>query len=57
MRRLNSRGTETEEQKRQRLETAVGELAAQSEFDCRVVNADVAQAAQQVVDLLGIHKE
>lgn len=57
VRRLNSRGTETAEQKKQRLETAIGELAAQSEFDCRVVNADVAQAAQQVVDLLGIHKE
>lgn len=57
VRRLNSRGTETAEQKKQRLETAIIELAAQSEFDCRVVNADVSTAAQQVVDLLGVHKE
>lgn len=57
VRRLNARGTETDEQKAQRLETAVIELEAQAEFDCRVVNADVSTAAQQVVDLLGIHKE
>jgi guanylate kinase len=55
--RLNARGTEDEEQKQQRLATAVGELASQNEFDCRVVNADVHVAAQQVVDLLGINKE
>ena len=57
VRRLNARGTETDEQKTQRLATAVVELEAQSEFDCRVINADVRTAAQQVVDLLGIHKE
>ncbi|MBK5237732.1 MAG: guanylate kinase [Actinomycetales bacterium] len=57
VRRLNARGTETVEQKAQRLATAVIELAAQAEFDCRVVNADVSMAAQQVVDLLGINKE
>lgn len=57
VRRLNGRGTETEQQKTQRLATAVGELEAQSEFDCCVVNGDVSTAAQQVVDLLGIHKE
>lgn len=57
VRRLNARGTETEEQKKQRLATAVIELEAQTEFDCRVVNADVSTAAQQVVDLLGINKE
>jgi len=57
VKRLNGRGTETEEQKAQRLATAVVELEAQSEFDCRVVNADVSTAAQQVVDLLGINKE
>jgi guanylate kinase len=57
VRRLNSRGTETQAQKDQRLATAVGELEAQDEFDCRVVNTDVHIAAQQVVDLLGINKE
>ena len=57
VRRLNARGTETEEQKQQRLVTAVTELESQSEFDCRVVNAEVSAAAQQVVDLLGINKE
>lgn len=49
--RLVGRGTEGPEERARRLRTAKGELAAQSEFDYRVVNADVASAAREVVEL------
>lgn len=48
--RLVGRGTEDEEERARRLRTAKVELASQSEFDYRVVNADVAEAARQVVE-------
>lgn len=48
--RLVGRGTEDEEERARRLRTAKVELASQSEFDYRVVNADVATAARQVVE-------
>jgi guanylate kinase len=57
VRRLVARGTESEEDRARRLETATSELAAQHEFDVRIVNDDVTKAAQQVVDLMGINKE
>jgi guanylate kinase len=57
VRRLRERGTESEEEISRRLETAFGELAAKDEFDVRVINRDVAEAAQQVVDLMGLIKE
>lgn len=47
--RLVGRGTEDEEERARRLRTARAELAAQNEFDYRVVNDDVATAADQVV--------
>ncbi|NHI17108.1 guanylate kinase [Microbacterium excoecariae] len=50
--RLVGRGTEDEEERARRLRTARDELAAQGEFDFRVVNEDVPTAAQQVVDLM-----
>lgn len=49
--RLVGRGTEDEEERARRLRTAKVELAAQSEFDYRIVNADVATAAREVVEL------
>lgn len=49
--RLVGRGTEDAEERARRLRTAKGELAAQSEFDFRVVNDDVARAAAEVVAL------
>lgn len=49
--RLVGRGTEGAEEQARRLRTAKVELAAQNEFDFRVVNEDVATAAQEVVDL------
>ena len=54
VRRLIGRGTEDAAEQARRLETAKLELAAQGEFDYRVVNHDVAEAAREVVDLMGI---
>ena len=50
--RLVGRGTEGDEERARRLRTAKGELAAQNEFDFRVVNDDVASAAREVVELV-----
>lgn len=49
--RLIGRGTEDAEERSRRLRTARVELAAQNEFDYRVVNSDVAQAAEEVAAL------
>jgi guanylate kinase len=54
VRRLIGRGTESPDEQLRRLETAKVELAAQDEFDHRVVNTDVADAAREVVDLMKI---
>ncbi len=51
VRRLIGRGTESAAEQTRRLETARVELAAQDEFDYKVVNREVAQAAQEVVEL------
>ena len=51
VRRLVGRGTESLEQRRQRLATARAELAAQTEFDHVVVNSDVGQAVGELVAL------
>jgi guanylate kinase len=50
--RLDKRGTESEQDKQIRLETAKSELARAGEFDYSVVNDEVARCAQEVVDLL-----
>lgn len=49
--RLVGRGTENAEERTRRLRTAKGELAAQHEFDFRVVNDEVSRAADEVVAL------
>ncbi len=49
--RLVGRGTEGPEERARRLRTARVELAAQAEFDYRVVNDTVARAAREVVSL------
>jgi guanylate kinase len=54
VRRLIGRGTEDTADQQRRLETAKVELAAQDEFDAKVVNNDVATAAQEVVDLMAL---
>ena len=52
-RRLVGRGTEDEEERRVRLDTARVELAAAEEFDATVVNDDVRRAAEELVSLMG----
>lgn len=52
VRRLIGRGTESAEEQQRRLETAKVEMAAQDEFDARVVNTDVGEAAREVVELM-----
>lgn len=54
VRRLIGRGTEDASEQQRRLETAKVELAAQDEFDYRVVNHTVAEAAREVVDLMNV---
>jgi guanylate kinase len=50
--RLVGRGTETEEERVRRLETAVEELAAEPEFDVTVVNTEVHAAGEELVALM-----
>jgi guanylate kinase len=51
VRRLVGRGTESEDERARRLETAVQELAAEEEFDVSIVNHEVHDAAEQLVAL------
>ena len=52
VRRLVGRGTEDEEERARRLETARVEMAAEEEFDVTIVNDDVRRAAEELVHLL-----
>jgi guanylate kinase len=54
VRRLIGRGTESSEEQQRRLDTAKVELAAQDEFDARVVNTEVSEAAREVVELMAV---
>jgi guanylate kinase len=58
VRRLVGRGTETEAEREQRLQTAREELAAESEFDETIVNHEVHAAAEELVALMvGPHSD
>ncbi len=52
VRRLVGRGTETEEERTRRLETAKEEMAAEAEFDVTVVNTEVHAASEELVALM-----
>ncbi len=52
VRRLVGRGTETEEERARRLETAELEMAAEDEFDVTIVNHEVHAAATELVALM-----
>ena len=52
VRRLVGRGTEGEEERARRLETARAELAAEAEFDVTIVNREVHAAAEELVALM-----
>jgi guanylate kinase len=54
VRRLVGRGTEEAAEQARRLETAKVELRAQDEFDVKVVNREVGQAAAEVVELVAV---
>jgi guanylate kinase len=54
VRRLVGRGTEDDDERARRLATAREELAAESEFDVTVVNADVTQATDDLVSCMGL---
>jgi len=54
VRRQLGRGTEGPEEQARRLETAKVEMAAQDEFDVKIVNHEVGQAAREVVELLDV---
>lgn len=51
-RRLVGRATENAEEQALRLQTAVEELAAESEFDAVIVNHEIPAAAQELVTLM-----
>ena len=51
VRRLVGRGTESEEERARRLETAREELAAEAEFDVTIVNHEIHSAADELVAL------
>ena len=52
VRRLVGRGTEDEEERERRLDTARAELAAEAEFDVIIVNDDVRRASEELVSLM-----
>ena len=56
VRRLVGRGTETEAERTRRLETALGELAAEREFDVTVVNHEIHAAADELVALMTLEQ-
>lgn len=52
--RLLGRGTEDEEERTRRLETAKTELAAESEFDVTVTNDDLDMAVAELARVMGL---
>ncbi|WP_326503037.1 guanylate kinase [Rothia nasimurium] len=54
--RLIGRGTESPQEQEARLDTAKIELAAEPEFDYTVINETVAEAAEEIVRLMGAHR-
>lgn len=52
--RLITRGTESEQERAKRLETARIEMAAEGEFDAVIVNDTVAKAADELAALMGV---
>jgi guanylate kinase len=57
VRRLVGRGTESEEERARRLDTAREEMAAENEFDETIVNHEVHDAADQLVALMMLDQE
>ncbi len=53
VRRLVGRGTESEDERITRLQTATRELEAAEEFDVIIINDDVRRASEELVSLMG----
>ena len=53
-RRLVGRGTEDEDERRRRLETARVEMASESEFDLNVINDDLDRAVLELAQIMGL---
>ena len=51
-RRLVGRGTESQDERSRRLETAKAEMAAESEFDVTLVNTEIHAASEELVTLM-----
>jgi guanylate kinase len=54
VRRLVGRGTETQEERERRLDSARLELASEPEFDVKIVNDDVHRATDELVQCMGL---
>ena len=52
VRRLVGRGTEDEEERARRLQTALEEMAAEPEFDVSLVNHEIHAASEELVALM-----
>jgi guanylate kinase len=52
VRRLVGRGTEDEEERARRLQTALEEMAAEPEFDVAIVNTEIHRASEELVALM-----
>jgi guanylate kinase len=52
VRRLVGRGTESQDERSRRLQTALREMAAEAEFDATVVNTEIHAAAEELVELM-----
>ncbi|MEX3609903.1 guanylate kinase [Rothia sp. LK2588] len=54
VRRLKGRGTESAAEQAERLDTAKIELACEPEFDVTIINETPSQAAQEIVEYIGL---
>ena len=57
VRRLVGRGTESDEERALRLETARDEMAAVDEFDETITNGEIHSAAEELVRLMRLHSQ
>lgn len=57
VRRLVGRGTETDQDRARRLETARAELDAEAEFDVTIVNREIHAASEELVALMMLQPE
>ncbi|MDP2600296.1 MAG: guanylate kinase [Deltaproteobacteria bacterium] len=54
IKRLSSRGTDSEEAKKLRIENARHELGFKDQYDFQVINRDLDQACKEIIEILGL---